>query len=480
MKTIKYKKNNQIQKILFLLFAVCFLLHPDMQVHAEDLLIQLSQNTVQEGETFTVTVMVPAGASAKVYLNYSPEIFKYVSSAGEVNENSGVVSAQINASGESYTAFSVKFQAASAGDGSFVASAEDGENIGGASVRVSVGANPNADVTPPEPEPDIQQKEPEDGQDSEAQESQTEPAAENQYYEVDGEKLYPSMMIPAGMVPEGFTEGKITLWGESYPYLYREGGSEIICLLYLVDENHENGALYIVDKNSPYEVYPFVCVDRSAYRVQNEKPQAVDKTAAQNEDVEKLKSQNRLILCAFVVVVLILLIIIVVLMIRRGDEWEDTSELPEKPKKKTQPEPKQQREPERKIEQRPKPEPKQKREPERKTEQRPKSEPKQKREPEWKTEQRPKPEQKTEQKTKQKTKTALESHKKQKKSAFWDAMFAGIDDDLSMEGFDEETPEERQEKKTVRREVLQNETTKKQKKPDAGSSSDEDIEFIDL
>lgn len=458
MKTIKYKKNNQIQKILFLLFAVCFLLHPDMQVHAEDLLIQLSQNTVQEGETFTVTVMVPAGASAKVYLNYSPEIFKYVSSAGEVNENSGVVSAQINASGESYTAFSVKFQAASAGDGSFVASAEDGENIGGASVRVSVGANPNADVTPPEPEPDIQQKEPDDGQDSEAQESQTEPAAENQYYEVDGEKLYPSMMIPAGMVPEGFTEGKITLWGESYPYLYREGGSEIICLLYLVDENHENGALYIVDKNSPYEVYPFVCVDRSAYRVQNEKPQAVDKTAAQNEDVEKLKSQNRLILCAFVVVVLILLIIIVVLMIRRGDEWEDTSELPEKPKKKTQPEPKQKREPERKIEQRPKPEQKQKREPERKTEQ------------------RPKPEQKTE----QKTKTAPESHKKQKKSAFWDAMFAGIDDDLSMEGFDEEAPEERQEKKTVRREVLQNETPKKQKKPDAGSSSDEDIEFIDL
>lgn len=451
MEKIKWNKNKRMQKVLFLVFFACCMVFPGMQVHAESLLIQLSQHSVKAGDTLTVTVMVPPGVSTKVYLNYSPDVFKYVSSEGTADEDTGVVSVQADASAGTRKAVAIKFQAVSAGSGSFVASAEDSENISGASVVVNVAENPDAEAVLPEPEPGPEETAGDTQTETETQTGQTETPEENKYYELDGEKLYPSVLIPPDSIPEGFKEGQITLWGESYPYLYKKGGSKKICLLYLVDENRENGALYMVEKSAPYEVYPFVCVDHGTYKMQDVSAVPEGKGDNGTEDIEKLKSQNRLIFCAFIVVVLVLLIIIVILMIKRGDDgWEDMEKpLPKEERKKP--------DPKKKTELKQSPQPKKKPQPERKTE-----------------------------------------VKKKKKSAFWDAMFAGIDDDLSLDGFAEEEPEETKKKEKPKKESPKREAPgketkkkevpekkqeppqKKQRKPDEENGSDEDIEFIDL
>ncbi len=329
-----------------------------------------------------------------------------------------------------------------------MASAEDSENISGASVVVNVAENPGAEIVPPEPEPEPEQGEtPDDSQtETETQTGQTETPEENRYYELDGDKLYPSMLIPSDIIPEGFKEGHITLWEESYPY--KKGGSKKLCLLYLVDENHENGALYMVEKNAPYEVYPFVCVDRGTYRKQDVSAAPEGKDDSSTQDIEKLKSQNRLILCAFIVVVLVLLIIIVILMIKRGDDsWEELEKpLPKEERKK--PETKKKPESKQDVQ------PKKKTQPERKTEVKKKKE----------TEKSPEPKQTS----------------KPKRSAFWDAMFAGIDDDLSVEGFEEEEPEETRKKEKPKKELPKKELPKREAPEKETKKNDEDIEFIDL
>lgn len=79
-----------------------------------------------------------------------------------------------------------------------------------------------------------------------------------QYYEINGQKLYPATSIPKKVVPQDFEQGTMKLWEKDYPYLYNDKIGSQICLLYLVDENKENGALYMVMDSAPYEAYPYV------------------------------------------------------------------------------------------------------------------------------------------------------------------------------------------------------------------------------
>ena len=79
-----------------------------------------------------------------------------------------------------------------------------------------------------------------------------------QYYEINGQKLYPATSIPEEVVPQDFEQGTMKLWEKDYPYLYNDKIGSQICLLYLVDENKENGALYMVMDSAPYEAYPYV------------------------------------------------------------------------------------------------------------------------------------------------------------------------------------------------------------------------------
>lgn len=79
-----------------------------------------------------------------------------------------------------------------------------------------------------------------------------------QYYEINGQKLYPAISIPEDVVPQDFEQGTMKLWDKDYPYLYNDKIGSQICLLYLVDENKENGALYMVMASAPYEAYPYV------------------------------------------------------------------------------------------------------------------------------------------------------------------------------------------------------------------------------
>lgn len=79
-----------------------------------------------------------------------------------------------------------------------------------------------------------------------------------QYYEINVQKLYPATSIPEEVVPQDFEQGTMKLWEKDYPYLYNDKIGSQICLLYLVDENKENGALYMVMDSAPYEAYPYV------------------------------------------------------------------------------------------------------------------------------------------------------------------------------------------------------------------------------
>lgn len=453
MKKIKNTKRNKIIGILSAWIFVCCLLVPNMQVRAENLLIHLSKDNVQKGDELTVSVTVPAGAAATVHLNYSPDVFSYRSSSGEVDEANGIVSALVAANAESQATFSVTFQAVSVGKGSFVASTDDLANLRSASVVVSVQDNPYAQIS--QPQENENNNMPADEGDGETRTENSESQEQKTWYELDGEKLYPSMMIPLSLVPDGFTEGTLTLWEEDYPCLYQENAGKEICLLYLVDENHENGALYMVAENAPYEVFPFVCVDYQTYKnlqdTDGSSPAEAgeDKNKKENtENIETLKSQNRLIIYAFIVVVLILLIIIVILMVKRREPWEEPEPQLSRPKKKPVA---------KKTVTKQKPEPK----PEI---------------PKKKPAARPKPEI-----------SPKEKQQKKKKSAFWDAMFAGIDDDIGFSDFEDEklepeTPKrEKPEKKIEKKPEKKQETQpKKQKNPDVEKGTDEDIEFIDL
>ena len=80
-----------------------------------------------------------------------------------------------------------------------------------------------------------------------------------QCYEIGGVKMYPSEDGDETQIPEGFTLSEITLWEKAYPYWVNETIGTDMGLIYLVDENKENGAWYRISEASPYDACAFLC-----------------------------------------------------------------------------------------------------------------------------------------------------------------------------------------------------------------------------
>ena len=80
-----------------------------------------------------------------------------------------------------------------------------------------------------------------------------------QCYEIGGVKMHPSEDGDETQIPEGFTLSEITLWEKAYPYWVNETIGTDMGLIYLVDENKENGAWYRISEASPYDACAFLC-----------------------------------------------------------------------------------------------------------------------------------------------------------------------------------------------------------------------------
>ena len=72
------------------------------------------------------------------------------------------------------------------------------------------------------------------------------PADGQQYFTIDGTNLYLTDSIPDRYVLNGFVKDTVTLWENQYPCMRKDGIDTPLRLLYLVDENGQNGALYIL------------------------------------------------------------------------------------------------------------------------------------------------------------------------------------------------------------------------------------------
>lgn len=160
------------------------------------------------------------------------------------------------------------------------------------------------------------------------QESEKDTDTGDAYFTIDGTKLYLTDAIPDRYITTGFEKTKVTLWDKEYPCLVRTGTDTPIRILYLVDENGQNGALYLLDLDAPTEIYPYVCMNYTQYlhtiNAENGETEAATQDAS--ELFSNADSQTKLLFFAFVVVVVILLIIIIVLMIKRrhgGDDDDD-------------------------------------------------------------------------------------------------------------------------------------------------------------
>ena len=152
------------------------------------------------------------------------------------------------------------------------------------------------------------------------------PADGQQYFTIDGTNLYLTDSIPDRYVLDGFVKDTVTLWENQYPCMRKDGIDTPLRLLYLVDENGQNGALYMLDLDDPEEIYPFVCMNYNQYKHTIGEETASAEASTQEGETglfQSTESQMRLILCAFVVVVLILLIIIVVLIVKRKKDDDD-------------------------------------------------------------------------------------------------------------------------------------------------------------
>ena len=82
---------------------------------------------------------------------------------------------------------------------------------------------------------------------------------QEQCYEIGGVKMYPSEDDDETQIPEGFILSEITLWEKAYPYWVNETIGTDMGLIYLVDENKENGAWYRISEASPYDACAFLC-----------------------------------------------------------------------------------------------------------------------------------------------------------------------------------------------------------------------------
>ena len=100
-------------------------------------------------------------------------------------------------------------------------------------------------------------------------------------------------------IPEGFALSEITLWEKAYPYWVNDTIGSDVGLIYLVDENKENGAWYRISEASPYEANPFICF-KSEYGYIIATPEKMNETAPAGYTSETINIEGKGVADAFV------------------------------------------------------------------------------------------------------------------------------------------------------------------------------------
>ena len=122
---------------------------------------------------------------------------------------------------------------------------------------------------------------------------------QEQCYDIGGVKMYPSEDGDESQIPEGFALSEITLWEKAYPYWVNDTIGSDIGLIYLVDENKENGAWYRISEASPYEANTFICF-KSEYGYIIATPEKMNETAPAGYTSETVNIEGKGVVDAFV------------------------------------------------------------------------------------------------------------------------------------------------------------------------------------
>lgn len=122
---------------------------------------------------------------------------------------------------------------------------------------------------------------------------------QEQCYDIGGVKMYPSEDGDESQIPEGFALNEITLWEKAYPYWVNDTIGSDVGLIYLVDENKENGAWYRISEASPYEANPFICF-KSEYGYIIATPEKMNETAPAGYTSETINIEGKGVADAFV------------------------------------------------------------------------------------------------------------------------------------------------------------------------------------
>lgn len=122
---------------------------------------------------------------------------------------------------------------------------------------------------------------------------------QEQCYDIGGVKMYPSENGDESQIPEGFALSEITLWEKAYPYWVNDTIGSDVGLIYLVDENKENGAWYRISEASPYEANPFICF-KSEYGYIIATPEKMNETAPAGYTSETINIEGKGVADAFV------------------------------------------------------------------------------------------------------------------------------------------------------------------------------------
>lgn len=122
---------------------------------------------------------------------------------------------------------------------------------------------------------------------------------QEQCYDIGGVKMYPSEDGDESQIPEGFALSEITLWEKAYPYWVNDTIGSDVGLIYLVDENKENGAWYRISEASPYEENPFICF-KSEYGYIIATPEKMNETAPAGYTSETINIEGKGVADAFV------------------------------------------------------------------------------------------------------------------------------------------------------------------------------------
>lgn len=122
---------------------------------------------------------------------------------------------------------------------------------------------------------------------------------QEQCYDIGGVKMYPSEDGDESQIPEGFALSEITLWEKAYPYWVNDTIGSDVGLIYLVDENKENGAWYRISEASPYEANPFICF-KSEYGYIIATTEKMNETAPAGYTSETINIEGKGVADAFV------------------------------------------------------------------------------------------------------------------------------------------------------------------------------------